>query len=41
MAADEQLGRRGINPAAHARVVVARLSADVLDEHINIFAFKS
>ena len=40
VAADEQLRRHGVDLRAYAAVVVAGIAADMLHQHVNVFAFE-
>ena len=39
MSAYEELWRTGVYPRTNARVVVTRISADMLHEHVNVLTF--
>ena len=41
VSADEELRRRGVERGANAGVVVARIAADVLDEHVHVLALEA
>ena len=41
MACNEQLRRQAVEQRAHRRVVVAGVAANVLDEHVDVFALEA